>query len=75
MVELGTVLTSDQFFKEGFAVFRSMRDNRENIDCIVRGETEEGEEEVEGVECHKLVLSAVSPYFREVNLISHLDPN
>ena len=64
MVELGTVLTSDQFFKEGFAVFRSMRDNRENIDCIVRGETEEGEEEVEGVECHKLVLSAVSPYFR-----------
>ena len=64
MVELEPVLTSGQVFSEAFAVFRSMRDTRENIDCIVRGETEEGEVEVEGEECHKLVLSAVSPYFR-----------
>ena len=64
MVELETVLTSHQVFSEAFTVFRSMRDTGENIDCLLRGETEEGEVEVEGVECHKLVLSAVSPYFR-----------
>ena len=64
MVELETVLTSHQVFSEAFTVFRSMKETGEHIDCSLRGETEEGEVEVEGVDCHKLVLSAVSPYFR-----------
>ena len=60
-----TVYTGHQVFSEAFSVFRSMQDSRESIDCIVRGELEDGEDgEDEGVECHKLVLSAVSPYFR-----------
>ena len=60
-----TVYTGHHVFSEAFSVFRSMQDSRESIDCIVRGELEDGEDgEDEGVECHKLVLSAVSPYFR-----------
>ena len=58
-----TVYTASNVFSEAFSVFRSMLDSKESIDCIVRAEVEEGEEE-DGVECHKLVLSAVSPYFR-----------
>lgn len=58
-----TVYTASHVFSEAFSVFRSMLDSKESIDCILRGEVEEGEEE-EGLECHKLVLSAVSPYFR-----------
>ena len=49
-----------------------MWDTRENIDCIVRGEMEEGKVEVEGVECHKLVLCAVSPSQSNVLANSYL---
>ena len=57
-----TVYTSQHVFSEAFSVFRSMLDTKESLDCVVRGEVEEGEDD--GVQCHKLVLSAVSPYFR-----------
>lgn len=44
---------------ESFTVFRDMRDKGEFLDCYLVAEDGGGE-----VPCHKLVLSAVSPYFR-----------
>ena len=44
---------------EAFLVFRDMRDKGEGVDCCLVGE-----DGGPGLACHKLVLSAVSPYFR-----------
>ena len=44
---------------EAFLLFRDMRDKGEHLDCFLVGEGDGPE-----IGCHKLVLSAVSPYFR-----------
>ena len=60
-----TVYKSENVFTEAFSVFNSMRDTSENVDIVVRGDTDgvcDGADD--GIPCHKLVLSAMSPYFR-----------
>lgn len=56
-----TVYKSENVFSEAFSVFNSMRDTSENVDIVVRGDTDS---DGAGVSCHKLVLSSMSPYFR-----------
>ena len=64
MVE--TVYNSDEVFREAFAVFNSMREASEHTDIILRGDggTDHGDHDPGGIACHRLVLAAVSPYFR-----------
>ena len=61
MVE--TVYHSDEVFREAFAVFNSMREASEHTDIILRGDGDT-DHDPGGIACHRLVLAAVSPYFR-----------
>ena len=51
-------------FREAFTVFSSMRESSEHIDLVLRGDGEADLEAPGGIPCHRLVLAAVSPYFR-----------
>ena len=58
-----TVYHSDEAFREAFAVFNSMREASEHTDIILRGDGDT-DHDPGGIACHRLVLAAVSPYFR-----------
>ena len=58
------IMDNENVFQEAFKVFNSMRENNEGIDIVVRGDDDVPDNNNNGVACHKLVLSAMSPYFR-----------
>ena len=54
-----TKFTCETHGNESFLVFRDMKEKGEHIDCYLVGEGGGPD-----IPCHKLVMSAVSPYFR-----------